>query len=93
MWGVYLAVGHSASDPAVERAQKDAASVGYQAVVGDVACDQGAMEALKLDEYDYWSAATLYFATQQQATTFAAAYTAKVGAPKGVAKVNVGCLD
>ena len=70
-----------------------AAAVGYQAVVGDLACDDGATQALGLDEYDYWSAATLYFATEPQARGFAAAYTAAAAAPKGLTKVNVGCLD
>ena len=72
---------------------KSAAKVGYQAVVGDLACDTGSMEALGLDEYDYWSGATLYFATEKDARTFTTAYTAKAGAPKGVVKVKVGCLD
>jgi hypothetical protein len=93
VWAVYLAIGHSASDAALERAVAQAATVGYQAVLGDLACDDGATQALGLDEYDYWSGATLYFATEQQARGFAAAYTAKVAAPKGLTKVNVGCLD
>jgi hypothetical protein len=93
VWAVYLAVGHSATDAPVEKALRDASRVGYQAVVGDIACDGGAMEALGLDQYDYWSGATLYFATEADARGFAAAYTAKVAAPKGVAWVTVGCLD
>jgi hypothetical protein len=86
-------VGHSATDAPVERAVRDAAKVGYHAVVGDVACDGGGMEALGLDEYDYWSAATLYFATEDDARSFAAAFTRSVHAPAGVARVRVGCLD
>lgn len=93
VWAVYLAVGHSATDAAVEQAVRAAAGVGYQAVVSDIACDDGAMQALGLDEYDYWSGATLYFATRADATTFAASYTAQVAKPKGLAKVNLGCLD
>ncbi len=93
MWGVYLAIGHSATDAPVEKAVREASTVGYQAVVGDIACDGGAMEALGLDQYDYWSGATLYFATEADARGFAAAYTRSVSAPKGVAKVTVGCLD
>ncbi|MGN6613230.1 MAG: hypothetical protein ACTHLJ_15785 [Angustibacter sp.] len=93
VWGVYLAVGHSATDAPVEKAVRDASRVGYQAVVGDIACDGGAMDALGLDQYDYWSGATLYFATEADARGFAAAYTRSVAAPKGVAKVTVGCLD
>ena len=93
VWGVYLAVGHSATDTPVEKAVRSASRVGYQAVVGDIACDGGAMEALGLDQYDYWSGATLYFATEADARGFAAAYTKRVAAPTGVAKVTVGCLD
>jgi hypothetical protein len=93
VWAVYLGVGHGASDPAVEDAVQAAASVGYQAVVGDIACDGGATRALGLDEYDYWSGATVYFATEKQARGFAAAYTRDVQAPRAVAQVAVGCLD
>ncbi len=92
-WGVYLAVGHSATDAPVEQGIRDAAKVGYQAVVGDIACDGGAMEALALDQYDYWSGATLYFATEADARGFAAAYTEAVKAPIGVARITLGCLD
>ena len=76
VWAVYLAVGHSVDDQVVQDAVEDAASVGYQAVVGDIACDGGATKALGLDEYDYWSGATVYFATEKQARGFAAAWTA-----------------
>ncbi len=93
VWGVYLAVGHSARDAVIDKAVRSAAKVGYQAVVGDIACDAGAIAALGLDEYDYWSGATVYFATSGDAKAFAASYTAAVAAPKAVAKINVGCLD
>lgn len=93
VWGVYLAIGHSATDAPVEQAVRDAGRVGYQAVVGDIACDGGAMEALGLDQYDYWSGATLYFASEADARGFAAAYTRSVAAPQAVAQVTVGCLD
>lgn len=93
VWGVYLAVANSSSDPGIDAAVRGAASVGYQAVIGDIACDAGAQQALGLAQYDYWSGATLYFATEGDARAFAAAYTTQVAAPKGVAKVKVGCLD
>ncbi|WP_426566693.1 hypothetical protein ACPPVT_09230 [Angustibacter sp. McL0619] len=93
VWAVYLAVGHSVNDPALQQATAHAAAVGYRAVVGDVACDDGATQALGLDQYDYWSGATLYFATEKQARGFAAAYTAAAAAPVGLTQVNVGCLD
>lgn len=93
VWAVYLAVANSSSDPALDKAVRQAASVGYQAITGDVACDDGAMEALGLDQFDVWSAASLYFATGADAKAFAAAYTAEVTAPQGVARVRLGCLD
>jgi hypothetical protein len=92
-WGVYLAVGHASDDAVIEKAVRQAAQVGYSAIVADIACDGGAMEALKLDQFDYWTGATLYFGTQAEARTFAASYTAEVAKPKGVVKVKVGCLD
>jgi len=77
----------------VEKAVRQAAAVGYSAVVGDIACDVGAMEALGLDQFDYWTGATLYFGSQADARTFAASYAAAIAKPKGVVKVKVGCLD
>lgn len=72
---------------------QSAAAVGYQAVVGDIACDDGATGALGLNPYDYWSGAALYFATKADAQAFVASWTATVAKPKGVARVNLGCLD
>jgi hypothetical protein len=77
----------------VEKAVRQAAGVHYSAVIGDVACDVGAMEALKLDQFDLWTGATVYFRTQADARAFAASYTRAVGRPKGIVKVKVGCLD
>ncbi len=93
MWGVYLAIARSTTDAALAKATQRAAAVGYQAVVGDIACDDGATSALGLSQYDYWSGAALYFATEQDARAFAASWTATVAKPEGVAKVNLGCLD
>jgi len=78
---------------AVERAVRQAAGVGYSAVVGDIACDGGAMEALKLDQFNYWTGAALYFGSEADARTFAASYTRAVARPKGLLRVKVGCLD
>lgn len=93
MWAVYLALGHSSAGPALDTALRQAASVGYTGVQGDVACDKGASEALGLDQYDYWTAVTLYFATEKDARGFVASYQAQVAKVAGVARVNVGCLD
>jgi hypothetical protein len=92
-WGVYLAIGHAPDDATVERAVRQAAGVGYSAIVGDIACDGGAMEALGLDQYNYWTGATLYFGSEADARTFAASYTRAVARPKGLLRVKVGCLD
>ena len=93
VWAVYLAVAHSSSDVVIDRALQTAASVGYAAITGDVACDQGALVALGLDEHDFWSAASLYFATKQDADDFVASYQAEGRKVVGSAKINLGCLD
>jgi hypothetical protein len=92
-WAVYLAVAHSSSDPAMQAAQEEAAKVGYGAVIGDLACDRGSMEALGLDEHDYWTGAVLYFKTKTDATDFANSYLASGGTVIGTAKIGLGCLD
>ncbi|HEX8498301.1 MAG TPA: hypothetical protein VF661_13975 [Actinomycetales bacterium] len=93
VWAVYLVTAGSSSDPAIEGSVQQAASVGYQAVVGDLACDQGAVEALGLDPYDLWSAATVYFPTERDANDFVASYRAEVGDVAGYTRVTLGCLD
>lgn len=93
VWAVYLALAHSGTDPALDTALQQAAAAGYSGVQGDLACDQGAIEALGLDQFDYWSAVTLYFATERDASDFVASYTAEVAKVVGSTRVNVGCLD
>ena len=93
VWAVYLALAHAGDDPAIDAAVRKASGAGYTAVQGDLACDQGAIEALGLDQYDYWSAATVYFANRKDAADFVASYQAEVGEVAGSAQVNVGCLD
>jgi hypothetical protein len=92
-WAVYLAVAHSSSDPAMQAAQDEAAKVGYGAVIGDLACDRGSIEALGLDEHDYWTGAVLYFKTKRDATDFANSYLVSGGTVIGTAKIGLGCLD
>ncbi len=93
VWAVYLATGHSSADAVIDAAVADAAAVGYDAVVGDLACDQGALEALQLDPQDFWTAATLYFATESDVNRFLASYRARVGEVVGYAQISLGCLD
>ena len=93
VWAVYLALAHSSDDPALDKAVQAGARVGYTAIKGDLACDQGAMEALKVDPYDFWSAVALYFDTQEKARTFIRSYRASGGTVVGSARVALGCLD
>ena len=93
VWAVYLALAHSSDDPVLDKAVQAGARVGYTAIKGDLACDQGAMEALKVDPYDFWSAVALYFDTQDKARTFIRSYRASGGTVVGSARVALGCLD
>jgi hypothetical protein len=90
---VYLAVAHSSSDPALKSAQDQVATVGYGAVIGDLACDRGSMEALGLDVHDYWTGAVLYFGSKKDAQDFATSYLVSGGTVLGTAKIGLGCLD
>jgi cell division septation protein DedD len=92
-WAVYLAVAHSSSDRAMSDAQDEVAKVGYGAVIGDLACDRGSIEALGLDPHDYWTGAVLYFGSKKDADDFAASYLASGGTVIGTAKIGLGCLD
>lgn len=94
-WAVYLAVAHSSSDPALKAAQDQAAQAGpgYGAVIGDLACDRGSIEALGLDKHDYWTGAVLYFSTKKDAEDFATSYLVQGGTVIGTAKIGLGCLD
>jgi hypothetical protein len=86
-------VAHSSSDPALDQAQDEAATVGYGAVIGDLACDRGAIDALGLDPHDYWTGAVLYFKSEHDAEDFANSYLASGGTVIGTAKIGLGCLD
>lgn len=94
-WAVYLAVAHSSSDPALKAAQDDVAKAGpgYGAVIGDLACDRGSIEALGLDKHDYWTGAVLYFSSKKDAEDFATSYLVQGGTVIGTAKIGLGCLD
>lgn len=94
-WAVYLAVAHSSSDPALKSAQDAVAKAGpgYGAVIGDLACDRGSIEALGLDKHDYWTGAVLYFSSKKDAEDFATSYLVEGGTVIGTAKIGLGCLD
>ena len=85
---MYLAIGESFADPALEAATARAETIGYPAGVGDIACDQPAAEELgvPLDS----SAVAIYFDTREDAESAAALFDPP---PVGIAKVTTYCLD
>ena len=93
-WSVYLAVereGPAGADtPKLQQAIADAKAVGYSATSGDVDCDRGAKEALKLDPARKYVGAALYFASEADARRFVALFQPGV---VGVAQVETMCAD
>ena len=88
---VYLAVAYDGSDPELARAYAQAREVGYSGVgIGDVACDQGAGEALGLDPARAYSRVAVYFPDRATAQQFVDAYEPGV---VGIADVTTYCLD
>ena len=63
-------------------------SLGFDVAYGDIGCDEGAAEQLKLEDGDL--AASVYFATFEDADAFAAAYPFPV---VGIVEVRTFCLD
>jgi hypothetical protein len=89
VWGLYLALAEDPNDPALDDAIARAASLGYEVGVGEIACDQGAAEALAPPEGAYVVA--LYFETETDAETVSTALPSL--APIGIAEVTTYCLD
>ena len=92
-WGVYLAVApqdEGIDAPALVEAEDQAAADGYDALVLDLACDQGAAEALGLDVDAPLYAAAIYFATEEEAVLFEQLYRPEV---LGHAQVATYCMD
>jgi hypothetical protein len=92
-WGLYLAVAPSVDDPEVERWTERMETIGYTPSFGDLACDDGAAEALGVDPGS--SRVAVYFATRQDAETAAGTIeiSLELGTPVGVARVTTYCLD
>ncbi|WNB84559.1 hypothetical protein [Cellulomonas sp. ATA003] len=87
--GVYLTVVESFDAPALTATDERLRELGYQpGGHGELACDQGAAEALGLDPQTI--AASVYFASEADARRFAEAYGPDV---VGVAAVTVFCRD
>jgi hypothetical protein len=87
VWGLYLALGDSLDDPAMDAARQRATELGYHPGGGELACDDGAAEALGVDAS--YSVA-VYFRTREDAEAAAALFGS---APVGIARVTTYCLD
>lgn len=93
IWGAYLAVAPAFGDPALAEAAARAQAVGYTNVSergGQLACDQGATEALGLDPEVDWYGTALYFATEADARLFEELFEPEI---VGIALVQTYCMD
>ena len=91
-YGVFVAVERTSSAPELARAKEELRKAGYRVSpgAGDINCDQGAREALKLTPgVDYFVEA-VYFLIRQEAKQFVDAFEPGV---VGTAFVTVYCLD
>jgi hypothetical protein len=92
-WGAYLAVAPAFGDPALAEAAARAQAVGYTNVSdtgNQLACDDGAIEALGLDPEVDWYATALYFASEADARRFEELFEPEIA---GVARVQTYCMD
>lgn len=92
-WGLYLAAAPSTDDPEIARWTERMETIGYTPSVGDLACDDGAADALGIDPG--WSRVAIYFDTREEAETAAGTIeiSLELGTPIGVARVTTFCLD
>ena len=90
VWAVYLAVARDESQESeVAEAAEDVRRLGYTPATGQVGCDQGAAEGLGLPDGQY-TAAAVYFDTQQLAQQFVDAYRPGV---VGTVQITYFCAD
>jgi cytoskeletal protein RodZ len=90
-WVAYLAVADRSDDPSLEQAAGPARAIPFTVSVGgQLACDQGAVEALGLDPDVDWSATAIYFPGEEFARRFVDLYEPEV---VGIAQVQTYCLD
>lgn len=89
-WGVYLAVDDGTAPARLTTAADAARQVGYAPAVGDVSCDDGVVEGLRLDPAKTYSAAVLYFPAPEDAQVFVDRFEPGV---TGTAQVTTYCLD
>ncbi len=91
MFGVYLSVERGAAPTAETRAaQAEAERNKWPFSGGDINCDQGAREALRLDPARDYYAVAVYFVTREDAQRFVDLYEPGV---VGIAAVKVFCAD
>ncbi|HWI03330.1 MAG TPA: hypothetical protein VNT52_05800 [Acidimicrobiales bacterium] len=94
VYGVYVAVKRTPSAPELAQAKRDLTAAGYsgytQPGAGDINCDQGAREALRLDPRRAYHAVAIYFRTVQEAQQFVDAFKPGV---VGTAQVKLYCRD
>lgn len=88
VWGVYVAVVDAFDSAAAAEATARIEDLGYQAGVGDVSCDAGAVEALGIP--DQTLVVSAYFVSEQDAQLFAETYGGDV---LGIVDVTLRCLD
>lgn len=97
VWAAYLVVGpqeEGEAAPDMRRVGDLARGLGYEPGVSDLACDQGAAEALGLDLTESYLGLSLYFATEDEARSFAERFRSEVrGEVRGVVQVRTLCLD
>lgn len=86
IWGLYLAVGDSLEDAAMDAAVQQATELGYHPGGGEIACDDGAADALGVDAT---MSVAVYFATREDAEAATQFFDAWVG----IARVTTYCLD
>ena len=91
MFGVYLSVERGMAPTAeTQAAQAEAERNKWPFSGGDINCDQGAREALRLDPARDYYAIAVYFATRDDAQRFVDLYEPGV---VGIAPVTVFCAD
>ena len=71
-----------------------AESLGYEPGLGEIACDQGAVEALGLDDSHGWMTVSIPFGSEDDAHRFVDRFVTETGLPVvGAAEVTTYCLD
>lgn len=87
-FGVYFALADDPEDPSLEAAIRRLEQQGYAVGSGQLGCDQGAAEALGVEEDDF--GVGLYFKTRSDAQRFAELSDPP---PLGSARVKIFCAD